>query len=147
MINKSNSCSLWTHSHWAKTIIFHLDRNVINRFHFTRGILTEISCEFVSPRIVKKHSTNNKGKKRKVLTCHDWILSSATATDSSYKRKKAPSGFLNLFSNLASRFWSASYVCTQAVCVTRFDQSECVICGVISVTAKQSVFLRIQVRA
>ena len=53
MINKLNSCSLWTHSHWAKTIIFHLDRNMINRFHFIRGILTEISCEFVSARIVK----------------------------------------------------------------------------------------------
>ena len=63
MINKLNSCSLWTHSHWAKTIIFYLDQNMINRFHLYQGILTEISCEFVSPRTVKKHSTNNRVKK------------------------------------------------------------------------------------
>ena len=75
----------------------------ISRFHF-RGLLIEISCEFVCPRTVKKHSTNNKGKKKKVLTFHDWILSSVTATDSSYKRKKAPRGFLTLFSKRALSF-------------------------------------------
>ena len=37
--------------------------------------MIEISCEFVSPRTVKKHSANNKGKKRKFLpfTIGFWV--------------------------------------------------------------------------
>ena len=47
---------------------------VISRFHF-RGQLIEISSEFVCPRTVKKHSTNNKGKKREFLpfTIGFWV--------------------------------------------------------------------------
>ena len=46
----------------------------ISRFHF-RGLLIEISSEFVCPRTVKKHSTNNKGKKREFLpfTIGFWV--------------------------------------------------------------------------
>ena len=69
MTNKLNSCSLWTHSHWAMLIILIFISTEICL------ILIAISCEFVSPRTVKKHSTNNKGKKRKFLpfTIGFWV--------------------------------------------------------------------------
>ena len=67
----------------AMWIIYFISTEIcmISRFHF-RGLLIEISCEFVSPRTVKKHSTNNKGKRRKFLpsTTGFWVqLRSLTA--------------------------------------------------------------------
>ena len=103
---------------------------MINRLHFIRGILTEISCEFVSPRIVKSTQPIIRVKKESsYLSRLDFEFSyghgqQLQEKENSYWR---PGSLLES----APSFRSATYVCAQAVCVTRFDQSECVICGVI----------------
>ena len=119
MTNKLNSCSLWTHSHWAMSIILifiSTEICLISRFHF-RGLLIEISCEFVSPRTVRKHSTNNKGKKRKFVpfTIGFWVqvrpLTAAT------KERK-----LHVVSWLLFLKRAPGFRLVRHVCVVRYHQ-------------------------
>ena len=81
MTTKLNSCSLWTHSHWAMWSYFiSTEICVISTFSWS------IDRDFLGIRFAKnskKHSTNNKGKKkRKFLpfTIGFWVqLRSLTA--------------------------------------------------------------------
>lgn len=129
MTNKLNSCSLWTHSHWAMLIILifiSTEICLIGGFHF-RGLLIEISCEFVSPRTIKKHSNNNKGKKRKFLpfTIGFWVqlrpLTAATRERklhmvswlSSRSERRASISTLCMRSKISSVYLSPVSTCIQ----------------------------------
>ena len=124
MTNKLNSCSLWTHSHWAMWSYFiSTEICVISTFSWS------IDRDFLGIRFAKnskKHSTNNKGKKKEssYLSRLDFEFSYGHWQQLQEKESSTTDFLTTLFSRSTSFFSKRApgFGSVRHVCVVRYHQ-------------------------